>query len=440
MSRAPRLRLSVGRDRAVLVVPDGTARHLAMAAAEPAALEELSTVLERLADERRPTRMAWTLLPPLVDVRQVQMPRLRPEETTAALERHAGRYFPAAREDQVVAWRTVERPEGAPAHLLAAAAPVAWLERVRSVIAGAGFRPDDPVPATEAWLAAARAAHPPLATGAVVVSYGDRVVVVGARDGLVVDAAVLPAGAEDRQVDRLREMADGGPVVVLGDGVGRAALETALVERPGVGLEVVQGPREDGAVLAARYADHRELALVSPMERTRRRRREQGLARGMWAATLALVVLAGLLELWGVNRELGVIRAERAERADAVSAAMAERDAVDALHSTVVLVDSLERTAPAWAGLVADLADHLPADAHLAALRGEPDSVSIEGVAADAAGVFAALRRVPGVHEVRARAPIRRQEEAGGAVERFSLAARLGDSPGVPRTDDGEGS
>ncbi|HUG38903.1 MAG TPA: PilN domain-containing protein [Longimicrobiales bacterium] len=137
------------------------------------------------------------------------------------------------------------------------------------------------------------------------------------------------------------------------------------------------------------------------------------------------MIAAGLLELWGLGRELEAVRAERTALADRVAEVMAQRDALRGLQGAITALDSLEMTIPVWSGLVTEVARHLPDDAHLAALRGERDSVAIEGVALEAARVFAALRDVPGVSRVVARAPIRREQEGPRAVERFSLAARV---------------
>lgn len=438
----PPLRLALGADRAIAVLPDGEIRALGTGAGSLATKNEdtggvvepdvLEGDLDAFLTGLEPDGVAWTLLPSLVDVRSVEVPPLRPEETTAALERHAARYFPSARGPQVVAWRVVERPRGEPVRLLAAAMSEDRLARLSGLLEKAGLERAGPVPATEAWVAAARTVVPELADGAVAVADGSRVVLIGVRSGRAVDAVVLLGRAQDRVVERVGEVAEGGIVVVLGDGAARSELEDALeAAREGSApLDVRRSPREDGAVVAARYAPAGGLTLVPAAERAARRRRERRLAGGLWAAAAVLVVMAGLVELWGVHRELAAVRAERAEIAASVSVAMAKREEVEALRSAVVVLDSLARTGPTWAGLVAELADHLPRGAYLAALRGEPDSVTIEGVATDAAGVFAALRLVPGVRDVRAGSPIRREQQGGFGepVERFTLGARL-DAP-----------
>ncbi len=431
MSRGPkRLRLAVGTDHLVAVLPDDTVRVFSAESTRPdtpkgAPVNWLGVAVAELAEAAPGARVSWALLPPLVNVRTVNLPRLRNEEATAVLERHAARYFAGVRGPQVVALRPVDRLRGAPDRILAAAAPESWLAEARRILDDAGFRPSPPVPATDAWVTAARV-DGDLVDGAVAVADGSQVILVAVRGGAAVDVALLPVSAASHLAERAAALAGGGPVLVSGEGESRAFLEEALDGQLAGGLDIRLAPVDPRAT-AARHATDTSpsLSLVPAAERAARRRREHRLASGLLAGALVLLVIAGLLELWGVNRELAAVRAERRSIASEVATAMGERESLDRSSATIAALDSLGRTTPAWAGFVTDLARYLPADAHLAALRGEPDSVAVEGVAADAAGVFIALRRVPGVREVRARSPIRREQQPGGAIERFSVAARL---------------
>lgn len=408
-ARRPAVRLALGEDRIVAVLPGGEPVE-----EEFASMDALADALERLRGRvgtaggvgsagrdgsgGRPgaVSVTWVLLPPLVEVRRVSLLRLKPHETTALLERHAARYFPGAREPQVMAWRRVGPRNASPVDLLVATAPAARLEALHAALEAAGFHPGDPAPAHEAWVAAAPA------DGAVAVPLGGRVELLGHRGGLLQDAATVPAAAPDRVGVRLDELAGDGAITrMTGEDVGLVAARHAAAV-PGPALRLVPAPR-----------------------RVARALRDRRLSRAFWAAAAVLIVAAGLVELWGLGRELEAVRRERGALAESVASAVAAREVVQGLQATVLTLDSLEGAAPGWSALVADLTTHLPGDAYLAALRAEGDSVAIEGVAAEAAGVFGALRQVPGVSRVVARSPIRREQVGAGAVERFSLAARV---------------
>lgn len=422
--RRRRVRIAVGTDRVVVILPDGGV----------VLLDEVGYLQDRLAKQtgrHQSWDVDWVILPPLVDVRSLEVPPLKPQQTTTALERHASRYFPAALHPQVVAWRAVGRPRGTPVRLVAAAAPEGSLAQLRAELHAAGLRPSAPTPATEAWVAAAKAAVPALVDGAVLVADQDHAVAIAVRAGGVADTAMLPARAFGHVADRIRRLADGGPVVILGAGDARVTLETSLrsgsVSSDTSTLDLRNGPSEDAAVLAARHAGSGVLALVSAGERQAVMRRERRVGRLLWAVAALLFLLAGAFKMWGVHRELKAVQVERADLHAEVTVALAGMQRLEDLQSTVLVLDSLERSAPAWAGLVVELTEHLPRHAHLSMLRAGSDKLIIEGVATDATSVFAALRRVHGVRDVNAQNPIRRERWPGRdeAAEHFSLAARL---------------
>jgi hypothetical protein len=134
--------------------------------------------------------------------------------------------------------------------------------------------------------------------------------------------------------------------------------------------------------------------------------------------------VAALL-LVDARRELARVAAARAEIRAAVDQRLAVAAARDAARERATVLRVAERAAPRWSGVLATLGEHLPLDAHLTGFRAVGDTVFLGGDAESAAGVFAALRSMPGLAEVRAEAPIRRETAADGVVvERFALVAR----------------
>jgi hypothetical protein len=75
--------------------------------------------------------------------------------------------------------------------------------------------------------------------------------------------------------------------------------------------------------------------------------------------------------------------------------------------------------------VLATFGERLPDDAYLVALRGQGDSVTVEGLAGSAADAVDAVAGAPGIAGVRTAAPVRPDLATEGGEERFTLAARL---------------
>ena len=148
-----------------------------------------------------------------------------------------------------------------------------------------------------------------------------------------------------------------------------------------------------------------------------------------------MLLLSATTELWGAHRELAALQAERRGLAPLVAQAMDLRQTVDGVHERLRALAAAEAGASRWTAVIASVAEHLPSDAHLLSLRGDGDSLVLEGIASRAAGAFESLRAAPGVLGVRAEAPIRQEaQDSAAPVERFTLGARLAASrPGDGR-------
>lgn len=379
--RRPSLRWHIGialaPGRLAAALPDG--RRLE--ATEVADLRGAFTELREAVRTRRAT-VSVALVPPLVQVRHITLPPLREAERRRVLARDAGRYFVGLGEPQVVASVVLER-KTMPAPVFAAAAATALVEEIEAAVAAVGWVLAAIVPAQSAWAAAG--------------------------DGHVV--ARLAHATEVLRIERGRV-------------IERRRLRPADVVPPDRrdALEI-----KDPVAIAALHAPAAfEPDLCSETRHVMRERRAHRAAGALASATLACTVLATVVHFWGLDHELTAVRERRAELGPRVAAAMQRRDSLAVLSGNLTTLGTLERTAPRWSAVLADLADYLPRDAYVVTLRGVGDSVVVEGIAGQAIGVFQALQGMPRVTGVRAEAPIRQDIASDGTVrEQFALAARF---------------
>lgn len=406
------LRVAVGRQYLVGLWPDGQVRYSGAETPAAAAASILAWAAEVSAK-----RVEWTLLPPLVDVRLIRLPRLRQREIGTVLTRNVSKYFPAAKSAQVIGWQIVKRERGALDDLLVGAAPEDVINEIRGSLEAAGLVVGAPSPAHVGWVAAADVRGRQRRQGVLGVELHDRAYLLAFRGLQLTATSVLPASPDDRRAARARELSQGGPV-----------LELAPRQAPIAGAEDVLpfDPRSRAAVLAAVHFASREnpLRLFTASERASRRRRNR--LRATWTASAAavLVLLAGALELWGLQRELRAISAEREEIAAAVSLALERRQTLETLRSQITAVDSLERSAPTWAGLITELSTRLPRTAHLSVLRGTVDSLTVNGAARNPEEAIDSIRGLYGVAALHSLQPSRR-ERSESALQLFSVRLQL---------------
>jgi len=366
--------VALSPDRLVASLPDG--RRLETT--EVTDLRRAFTELRESAGTRRAT-VSVALVPPLVQVRHIALPPMRELERQRVVARDAGRYFVGLREPQVVA--------STPTPVFAAAAPAALVEQIEAAVASVGWVLAVIMPAHSAWAVAG--------------------------NGHVV--ARLAHVTELLRIERGRVME-------------RRRLRTADVVPPDVRNPILI---EDPVTMAAMHApDAFEPDLCSETRNMLRQRKARRVASALGGASLVCSVLAAAVNYWGIDRELAAVRKHRAQLVPQVAAAMQLRDSLSVLTTNLTTFGNLEGTAPRWSALLADLADYLPRDAHVVALRGNGDSVVVEGVGSHAIGVFQAFQRMPRLTAVRATAPIRQDIASNGMVrEQFALGARLREVP-----------
>lgn len=353
--------------------------------------------------------LAVALLPPLTEVRRLELPPLKDDDLHQALVRHAPRYFVTARTPQVVgATLAAKRTRGAPTPVIAAAASARLVAAIRAAAHQAGWTVDSVGPAESAWAAAALSQWPGFARqhAFALVEHADR------TDLLELDHGRLTA------VRRFR--------------AGRADGEM-------IDAHIGAAPRgqissDDAARVAARFAG-REIGptLRSVDALALERRRAQRTTWTLAGAALGIFALAAGVHLWGLHHELALVREERARLRPQLSSTLVGRTTVDVTSRYLGTLTAIERAGPQWSQVLATLSEAIPEDAYLTAVRGREDSVVVDGLAEHAARVFDALQNSKLLTDVKAAAPVRReQQEDGTALDRFTIAGRVVPPPAVP--------
>ncbi|HEX6369723.1 MAG TPA: PilN domain-containing protein [Longimicrobium sp.] len=412
---------ALGPDGVHALLPDGSGWSHPLEERSEAALEDAFRALRQAAGG---TTLHLALLPPLAEVRRIELPRLRDAEVQAVLRRDARRHFASAREPQALAVQKLGPAAAGRIAVLVAAAPEALVQAVWAAAPRAGWRLGGVVPADAAWAAAAAAwLGRGEEGGRLVLPVAGRLHAVELWRGRLAGVRRFPPGAErdDLEVD--------GATALAGPPEWRSAASLLLEER---GARIA-APRSEGAevdrpeLLAADWAPAAGLALVPAGLEAGRSAAARRWAASLAAAAAVLLLAAAALEGWGARRELRAVEAERARLAPAVAQVQSVRGRLDALGTRFATLRALEGGAPAWPLVLASVAQTLPRDAWLTAFRAEGDSVTLEGEARRASRVFEAVSRTPGLTGVRVAAPVRRElTPAGIPMERFVIRAALG--------------
>ena len=376
--------------------------------------------------------LAVSLMPPLTEVRRVELPPVRDEELQRLLSRNAGRYFVGARTPQIVgAVAPRRRVRGAPMPVIAAAASARLVTMIRVAAAQTGWAIDSVAPAESSWAAAALALWPTFArqSAFALVTHEERTDLLELENARLVGVRRFRAGAAD--------------AAMIADTVGRAArvgLAGAIHQRrelaaalSAMGLTPVPpsgewtSPAEHADLLAAHFAG-RDVGPVLRSEDSVQihRAHVRRATRSTLVVAAGLLVVAAFVELWGTHRQLRLVQDERARLRPALSSTLVGRSTVDATYRHLATLGGIERSMPQWSDVIATLSDAIPDDAHLTAIRAREDSLVVDGLAVHAARVFDGLESVPGLIEVKAAAPVRRElQEDGTSLDHFTIAARV---------------
>lgn len=385
--------------------------------------------------------LAVALMPPLTEVRRLELPSLRDEELQRLLSRNAARYFVNARGPQLVgAIGPVRRPKGELIPVIAAAASMRLVAAIRSAAEQTGWTVDVIAPAESSLATAALALWPALAKSNswAVIAHDDRTELLQIDGGRLVGVRRFRAGAADASmiVDAVEPKARIG---VAGNAGRRRELVTSLAAA-GLAIATATGEwatvADHPEVLAAHFAGS-EIGPVlraedaMALDRALFRRR----ATMIGAAAAALLVLSAAIELWGVHRQLRLVREERAKIRPQIASTLVGRTTVEATYRHLSALGEIERTSPQWSAVIGALSDAVPDDAYLTAIRGRDDSLIVDGLAQHAARVFDGLEKTSMLVDVKAPAPVRRELQPDGtALDHFTISARVARPTAPPAT------
>lgn len=383
---------------------------------------------------------------------RVSFPPLRERDLSAALELELERLFPIPASRLVFGWRRIGRAgRGERVTLLVAAAPAAYIEKWREVVARAGLVLSGAIPVGRALSVACEAAGQPDGTGpcAVLRDLGGSVECSLLADRLPFFCAARQCPPETAAADALSlagaGMADapvppGATWSLLGPAgwLRKAARRKDALPVPFRTIEEFESsaarlfslpasgdagppPLDLLGALGAAMADEVDDLLRPPRESAAPR------LAGALAALLALATVA-LAIAWPATVSFRT-RAEVA-RLDAEIAAL--RPAVAGVESTLTDLTDVERRVEtlqqAEQGrdetiqIVRDLTDRLPQGTWLSGLRIEGRKVEMDGLSPAASELFPLLTRDGRFAKVEFASPITRQPDN---AERFQIRAEF---------------
>lgn len=385
-------------------------------------------------------RLCVALLPPLAEARGIDLPPVGEREAQLLLTRSAGRYFTAARGPQVIgAVRAPTKTSSSTQPVVAAAASTRLLMAIHDAARSAGWTVEQVVPAEVAW-ASAGAAWSRRRNGAslLLVAHADRTDLVRVEGDALAGLRRFRAGGADASLIAEAATQASARVSVVGDPELRRDLSQALASR-GVSIEApttnIGEVTEEPDFLAAAFATVSAApTLVTDVERAQQALQTRKLTARIAAAAAALLLLAGVVEFWGVKRELRLVQQQREALRPQLATTLVGRTTVETAYQQLAVLSAAERTAPEWSTVLAGISAQLPLDAYITGFRGHGDSVAVDGFASRAARVFDALDRVRVLTNVRATAPVRLETPIDGPpLERFTISALVGD-PSKPTT------
>ncbi len=347
----------------------------ALAAGDDTALADALRTLRRAAPAAHALHVA--LASPWTSPREVALPPVSEREARAVLTRDAARHFPAVRAEPTVSVRSLGRRTW-----LACDADGVVLDAIGRGARAAGFTSVRVVPAVGAWA---------------------RTVTDVARRAFELDGEAAVIGARRGNITSLRRCRAG--------------------DLPPDGMVVA-----DVLAVAARYAPScAERELASERVRAARDAVAMRAARPLVVVGIAMLLVAGGVQAWGASHRVTRLEERRTALRPAVAPYLAARDSLVQAGDALALLARARAQSSVWGRRVWALAAALPDDAYLTALRGDGDSVRVEGRAADAAFVLERFKAVPGVTSVRATSPVAGTDE----LVVFSAIVRFGDG-GAP--------
>jgi Tfp pilus assembly protein PilN len=410
---------------------------------------ELEVALRALSAETGGGTLFVALMPPLVQVKSIQLPPVAAEDASRIISRGAGKYFVGAREAQVVGVRAEEGERGGPTMATASAASVRVIAAVRDAAEDAGWKIGRIVPAQSAWIAAADHVY---AKSDALVDHGRIVVVDEDRTEVMFKSSGRPDGYR-----HLRGLGNDGekllelvavrhqsmpasrngmrPIAIIGDDEARRRLAPMLRDR---GLHPLEPEghwsriMNSAALSAAHFAPlTEELELVTDEARSTRVEARNRLAGALGGVAAALFLGAFLVQYSGLRRELASVDARRSEIRQSVDSLLESERAIARLTAPISALDSIRTNSARFSVVLADVARYLPVDSYLTSLTARADSLNVSGNGKDAGLAIDGLRHSPSLANVEQAGNISRKDE----IATFSLHAtvrkekRAGDGP-----------
>jgi hypothetical protein len=361
----------------------------------------LSELREALGGGRR--RLSVALMPPLAQMRRVELAGLNEREATRIVSRDPSRFLLVGARPVAVTCEGTKWRHTSPFTIMVVPQPV--LEAVGGAARRSGWSLGGVVAAQRAWAAAAGAVHEPRD---IILWLDTHLEILRVANGIAIALrrAAIPVGDVDPSAL---------PALLAGRGIDVRADARVI------------SSLDEAAALAASFAPRTSGSVLLPdaeREIVRHNRRRATIARV--AAVAALAAATALLDLWGVARDRSQIAAERARITRSVGQALAVRESIAVRQERLEAVRAIGTGASRWSELLEDLAEGLPPDAFLVSLDAGGDSLRLEGASGRAAAVFDALTALPGVRSIRPEGAIRQEVRGGDAVsEHFVLAALL---------------
>jgi hypothetical protein len=430
LTRAQRIGVAIAPDRATAVLA-GTgvsASVLCQLAADTdpaivaALFVELKSALSTAAGRMLgKAQIDIALAPPFSEVRLLTLPPLRPQEALAVLKRDAGRHFVGGNGHRALAIRLPKRRGNAPQPALAASASAVFIDQLYSSAAAVGWQVRTVVPALAAWSAATNRGKG--APRLVAAQSGD-VIHVLRIDAAPTQLRRVPLDS----LDEVRAAAGAGPgrAWLWTSNDVKAELEPALA---GAGWQVQQNSL-DAFVVAAQFAGSAEIELLPESRAQMRAAHQRALALRLGFAAALLLMGAAGLELWGEQRELNALRAQRAAIQKEVAPLLAVRDSTNQVNDRIKRIDELRSGSSHLTAALIDLATLMPSNTYVTAVHANGDSLVVEAAGAQAGGALQALRTSEVLRDIRLRGSVdRRMEEGAVTTERFTFTARVAPRP-----------
>lgn len=392
-----------------------------------------------------------SLLRPLALTRTLRLPPVGASALRALVLRASERWFPFAAGEAVEAtpFRGVISDEETEPTTQISAADAARLESLLVRARHAGVEVASVCAAAPAAVEGARRLRPELSAGRqrLVLLYRHATEVLLLEGGDLRGIRSLPfvagedAGADAlRRAEQFRELTAAGdegeaPTTVVGES--ETELRAILAEGgEGDDLGRVEGVASAEALAAfgtalpgTRRHDLRPDAHRRPLRQAALRR------------TAILLTAAALVAIFGASAHLNRVEASaerlaelRATMRPGVQAVLRTRSEIDSLRVRLAALEEVEQARPRWVPFFAQLAESLPREAYVQALRAEEDEVAIDGYARSASTLVLGMERQQAWSDVRFTAPLQREQTAQGERERFSL--RFGAPEHLPTRQD----